>query len=241
MSQPVARRSTSWQVGGDAMHSLLYPVCNEREAMRRQGLKPKDHAKENRRRLEELQRQKVIVTCLSGCAFVIREHGIWIVPTELVRLRDSRCNRFSTNTSHMLPMKSSTAANARDPSCVNLPLACEQTEAQRPPSNVEPFKMQRFKETKSQVRRWIQEEGYLNPHVQEARVQCSALPPLVGMSAKVMETDADRRAEIRFSKCAGYQTLTDAKRSFSSFYFRVRVRKCIIRTNLNVRYEFRSR
>ena len=55
------------------MHSLLYPVCNEREAMRRQGLKPKDHAKENRRRLEELQRQKVIVTFW----MCFRDSGAW--------------------------------------------------------------------------------------------------------------------------------------------------------------------
>ena len=41
------------------MHSLLYPVCNEREALRRQGLKPKDHARENVRRLRDMQLQKV--------------------------------------------------------------------------------------------------------------------------------------------------------------------------------------
>eukprot|EP00802_Teleaulax_amphioxeia_P016045 Tamp_16152.p1 GENE.Tamp_16152~~Tamp_16152.p1 ORF type:complete len:327 (+),score=74.61 Tamp_16152:1-981(+) len=91
-----ARRSTSWQVGGEAMHSLLYPVCNEREAMRRQGLQPKDHAKENVRRIQDLQRQKA------------------------------------------------------------------QMELQRPQTDPEPFKMQRFKDTSSQVRRWIQEEGYLH-------------------------------------------------------------------------------
>ena len=43
------------------MHSLLYPVCNEREAMRRQGLKPKDHARENVRRIKEMQMQKAQV------------------------------------------------------------------------------------------------------------------------------------------------------------------------------------
>lgn len=53
------RSGMSWQVGGDAMHSLLYPVCNEREALRRQGLKPKDHARENVRRLRDMQLQKV--------------------------------------------------------------------------------------------------------------------------------------------------------------------------------------
>jgi ssDNA-binding Zn-finger/Zn-ribbon topoisomerase 1 len=62
-----ARRSTSWQVNGNAMHSLLYPVCNEREAMRRQGLKPKDHAKENVRRIQELQRLKTQVLTAGGC------------------------------------------------------------------------------------------------------------------------------------------------------------------------------
>ena len=56
------RRSASWQVGGEAMHSLLYPVCNEREAMRRQGLKPKNHAKENMRRIGEMQQQNMQVT-----------------------------------------------------------------------------------------------------------------------------------------------------------------------------------
>jgi len=53
------RPGTSWQVGGGAMHSLLYPVSNEREAMRRQGLKPKDHVKENARRLRDMQQHKV--------------------------------------------------------------------------------------------------------------------------------------------------------------------------------------
>ena len=92
-----ARRSTSWQVGGDKMHSLLYPVSNEREALRRQGLKPKDHAKENVRRLQEMARQKA------------------------------------------------------------------QTEMQRPQTEPELFKMQKFKDTQSQVRQWIEEEGYLQP------------------------------------------------------------------------------
>jgi len=54
-----SRRSTSWQANGTAMHSLLYPVCNEREAMRRQGLKPKDHAKENVRRIRDMQNTQV--------------------------------------------------------------------------------------------------------------------------------------------------------------------------------------
>jgi len=62
-------RSTSWQVNGNAMHSLLYPVCNEREAMRRQGLKPKDHAKENVRRIQELQRLKTQVLTADGCVW----------------------------------------------------------------------------------------------------------------------------------------------------------------------------
>ena len=34
---------------------------------------------------------------------------------------------------------------------------------QRPKSEPEPFKMHRFKETQSQVRKWIEDEGYLRP------------------------------------------------------------------------------
>ncbi len=42
---------------------------------------------------------------------------------------------------------------------------CEsrQAELQRPQTDPEPFKMERFKDTKSQVRQWIQDEGYLHP------------------------------------------------------------------------------
>ena len=34
---------------------------------------------------------------------------------------------------------------------------------QRPQTATEPFKMQRFKDTKSQVRQWIENEGYVQP------------------------------------------------------------------------------
>jgi hypothetical protein len=34
---------------------------------------------------------------------------------------------------------------------------------QRPQTATEPFKMQRFKDTKSQVREWIEKEGYMQP------------------------------------------------------------------------------
>ncbi|KAJ1486152.1 hypothetical protein T484DRAFT_1944144, partial [Baffinella frigidus] len=46
-------RGTSWQHAGGTMHSLLYPVSNEREALRRQGLTPKNHAKENMRMVRQ--------------------------------------------------------------------------------------------------------------------------------------------------------------------------------------------
>lgn len=40
------------------MHSLLYPVSNEREALRRQGLQPKNHHRGNLEHLRELQRKQ---------------------------------------------------------------------------------------------------------------------------------------------------------------------------------------
>ena len=82
------------------MHSLLYPVQNEREALRRQGLKPKDHAKENVRHIRELQQ--------------LQQHNA-------------------------------------------------QTELKRQQTETELFKMQKFKDAKSQVREWIEREGYLHP------------------------------------------------------------------------------
>ena len=116
------------------MHSLLYPVCNEREAMRRQGLQPKDHAKENVRRIQDLQRQKAQVCPWCECGSA----GRGCVPA-------AACLRPH------LP-----------PACGRVPLASRQMELQRPQTDPEPFKMQRFKDTSSQVRRWIQEEGYLH-------------------------------------------------------------------------------
>ena len=88
-------RAQAWQAHGNTMHALLYPVSNEREAMRRQGLQPKDHAKENMRRLKELAAQKAQTQILQQSA-----------------------------------------------------------------TEPEPFKMQRFQGAQSQVRKWIEEEGY---------------------------------------------------------------------------------
>jgi len=51
-------RGTSWQHAGGTMHSLLYPVSNEREALRRQGLTPKNHAKENMRMVNEQSKKR---------------------------------------------------------------------------------------------------------------------------------------------------------------------------------------
>ena len=51
-------RVTSWQHAGGTMHSLLYPVSNEREALRRQGLTPKNHATENIRMVNELSKKR---------------------------------------------------------------------------------------------------------------------------------------------------------------------------------------
>ena len=73
------------------MHSLLYPVCNEREAMRRQGLKPKDHAKENVRRIQELQRQKTQVLTADGCECVAAGvRGVRVGARSGVRVRTER-------------------------------------------------------------------------------------------------------------------------------------------------------
>ncbi len=171
-----ARRSTSWQVGGEAMHSLLYPVCNEREAMRRQGLQPKDHAKENVRRIQELQRQKAqVCPCWSARGAVrvrvqvrVRAcRGARALRARLPRTRrlDAAAARASRVSPACVPPGRRLAAWLQPhllPACGRVPRTSRQRELQRPQTDPEPFKLQRFKDTTSQVRRWIQEEGYLH-------------------------------------------------------------------------------
>eukprot|EP00960_Hanusia_phi_P005138 148550-Hanusia_phi.AAC.2 len=46
------------QSDGCVMRAILYPIANEREALVRQGIKPKDHARENVRRIHEMQQAR---------------------------------------------------------------------------------------------------------------------------------------------------------------------------------------
>jgi hypothetical protein len=148
------------------MHSLLYPVCNEREAMRRQGLQPKDHAKENVRRIQDLQRQKAQVCPWCECGSA----GRGCVPAAACVRCTPACRRTwrlgtAAARASRVPPGRRTGARLRPhlpPACGRVPLASRQMELQRPQTDPEPFKMQRFKDTSSQVRRWIQEEGYLH-------------------------------------------------------------------------------
>jgi len=54
-----ARRSMCRQSAGADVRSLLYPVSNEREALKRQGVRPKNHHVSNMKVIQELQQQRV--------------------------------------------------------------------------------------------------------------------------------------------------------------------------------------